>query len=70
MNDTNIEELITEGNAAIDLALNLLEGNFEKCVRMAELTAKLQRKAYDALLAEGFSEDQAVILCQNVGVKS
>lgn len=70
MSNDNIEDLVAEGNAAIDLALGLLEGNFEKCARMAELTAKLQKRAYDALIAEGFEPEQAVILCQNAGVKS
>ena len=34
-------------------------------ISMAPIVAKVRRARYDALLAEGFTKDQALTLCEN-----
>lgn len=39
--------------------------NLDEIMEFQEYAAKVQYAAYEALLEEGFGEDQALILCQN-----
>lgn len=46
------------------LAVVKMRRSLLPCIESAVMTAKIRKAAYDASIAEGFSPEQALILCQ------
>jgi hypothetical protein len=67
-NNDNIKELTDLQQDPIKGSLEVMRRHFQEYIEYNVLLAQLRRKAYEAYLAEGFSESESLILCQNMNM--
>lgn len=63
---TDDRDNVKEFPMEIQAAVNKMKVNMTALEEYQRVTARLQREKYNALLEQGFSEQQAVFLCQRV----
>jgi hypothetical protein len=66
MTDTPILHSITTKHDELQGAVEAMKRALPAYLELASLNAQVRRSHYDAYIAEGFTETQALILCQKV----
>ena len=64
--DAKIHLLLNKQQDNLQAAVEQLARNMEFYSQYTKQLARIRRMAYDAYIVEGFTEQQATILCQNM----